>query len=220
MNKKIFIVATPIGNLEDITLRALRVLREVDLVIAEDSRVTLKLLNYYKIKKPVYTFHERSKPETILYLFRKMPEGGSAAVVTDAGTPGISDPGGRLIEAALVAGFEVIPVPGPSAVTAALSVYGKRISGFIFIGYIPKKGKIETLNLVKESKIPVVFYESPNRIKKVLSELLSFVGDREVLVGRELTKKFETIYRGRISDVLDRIKERGEFVVILEGRND
>jgi len=217
MNKQLYIVATPIGNLSDITIRAVETLENADIIIAEDTRVSLKLLNHLAIKKPIYSFHERSKPEAIPGLFEKITEGGCAALICDAGTPGISDPGGRIIEEALKVGINVVPIPGPSALTTALSVYGKKIPGFCFIGFIPKKGKTKTLELIEKSDYPVIFYESPNRIKKVLNILLSEIGDREVCVCRELTKKFETIYRGTISEVIPQIKEKGEFVVIITG---
>ena len=217
MSGKIYMVATPIGNLSDLTLRAADTLKAVDFVIAEDTRVSLKLLNHLEIKKPVISFHERTAKEKIGPMLDRVVRGENVAVVTDAGTPGVSDPGGYLVSEAVKLGLEVIPIPGPSAITAALSIYGERIPGFNFIGYIPKKGKTKTLNTISESEVPVVFYESPNRITKVLNILLTEVGDREVCVCRELTKKFETVYRGRISEVLPQVKEKGEFVVIIAG---
>ncbi len=218
MNGKIYLVATPIGNLSDLTLRAIETLKNVDLIVAEDTRVTIKLLNHLKIKKPLHSFHERSAVEKIKPILEKAQSGQDIAVVSDAGTPGISDPGGFLVQEAIKLGLEVIPIPGPSAVTAALSIYGKRIPGYNFIGFIPKKGKTKTLNFIRESENPVVFYESPKRIKKVLNILLTEIGDREVCVCRELTKMFETTYRGKISEVLTQVKEKGEYVVIIEGK--
>jgi 16S rRNA (cytidine1402-2'-O)-methyltransferase len=220
MNGKIYLVATPIGNLGDITLRAIDVLKEEDFIIAEDTRVTSRLLAHLEIKKPMYAFHERSAKEKIKPMLERAQEGESIAVVCDAGTPGISDPGGYLVQEAVNLGLEVIPIPGASALTAAFSVYGQRIPGFEFLGFFPKKGKTKVLERLRQTELPVAFYESPYRIKKVLNIILEGVGDREVLVGRELTKKFETIYRGRISEVLPQVKEKGEFVLIVSGKND
>lgn len=219
MNGKLYIVATPIGNLGDITFRAVEILKEVDFIIAEDVRVTLKLLNHLEIKKPVVTFHERSKEKDLPKIITRLTSGESAALVTDAGTPGVSDPGGRLIEGAVLKKIEVVPIPGASSVTAIMSVFDRRAEGFTFLGYFPKKGKTKSLNQIAEAKMPTVYFDSPFRVIKNLTQIQTEIGDRYAVVGRELTKKFETIYRGKISEVLEQIKPKGEFVVIIEGAN-
>ena len=228
LSGKLYIVSTPIGNLKDITLRAIEVLKSVDLIASEDTRVTLKLLNRYNIKKPLVSIHERSKPEKVRRLVEEISaQGGSAsggkngksvAFVSDAGTPGIADPGGLLVSGAVKEGIEVIPIPGPSAVTTALSIAGFPGNEFVFLGYFPKKKGRQTLlqNLKKEERL-VVFFESPFRILKTLKDLNEYLGNREIVVFRELTKKFEEIYRGTISEVFPKIKPRGEFVVIIKG---
>ena len=219
MSGKLYIVSTPIGNLKDITLRAIEVLKSVDLIASEDTRVTLKLLNRYNIKKPLVSIHERSKPEKVKRLVEEMKkENKNVAFVTDAGTPGIADPGGLLVSGAVKEGIEVIPIPGPSAVTTALSIACFPGNEFVFLGYFPKKKGRQTLlqNLKKEERL-VVFFESPFRILKTLKDLNEYLGNREIVVFRELTKKFEEIYRGKISEVLPKIKPRGEFVVIIKG---
>jgi len=216
---KLYIVATPIGNLEDITLRALRILKTVDFVAAEDTRVIAKLLNHYAIKKPLVSVHEHSKAEKINSLLEKVQAGNNFAYVTDAGTPGISDPGGFLVSKAIEAGILVVPVPGPSAVTAAVSIAGVPANEFTFLGYFPRKKGRETLlkNLQKEKR-PVIFFESPQRILKTLDMMEEFLGSgREIVVCRELTKKFETIYRGKITEIIPQINPKGEFVVIIRG---
>ena len=220
MSGKLYIVATPIGNLGDITFRAVEVLRDVDFVIAEDSRVSLKLLNHFEIKKPVVTFHERSRPEDLPRIINRITSGESAALVTDAGTPGVSDPGGRIIEVVAKEGIEIVPVPGASAVSAIMSVYDRRSEGFSFLGYFPKKGKTKFINYIRGSVFPIVYLDSPYRVVKNLTQIQAEVGDRYVVVGRELTKKFETIYRGQISEVVTQIKPKGEFVVMLGVEND
>lgn len=219
---KLFIVATPIGNLGDITLRAIEKLKDVDIIACEDTRHTLGLLNHLDIKKPLISFHQHSgqlKIDKVIKFIRD--EEKDVAVVTDAGTPGVSDPGEILIKAALAEGIEVVPIPGVSAAITALSVSGLDTSEFIFIGFLPhKKGRQTKLKEIALEKRTMVLYESPYRIKKLLGELLEFAGDREVAVCRELTKKFEEITRGKISEVSAKIKEKGEFVVILEGKNE
>jgi len=219
LSGKLYIVSTPIGNLKDITLRAIEVLKSVDLIASEDTRVTLKLLNRYNIKKPLVSIHERSKPEKVKRLVEEMKkENKNVAFVTDAGTPGIADPGGLLVSGAVKEGIEVIPIPGPSAVTTALSIAGFPGNEFVFLGYFPKKKGRQTLlqNLKKEERL-VVFFESPFRILKTLKDLNEYLGDRGVVICRELTKKFEETYRGTISEVFPKIKPRGEFVVIIKG---
>lgn len=218
MSGKLYIVATPIGNLSDVTFRAIDTLKSVDFIACEDTRVTSKLLARYEIKKPLISYFQHSKVAKLDKLISLLREGKDMALVTDAGTPGISDPGQRLIEEAVKSKIEVVPIPGPAAATTALSVSGFPTDEFVFIGFLPhKKGRQTKLKRLAQENRTIVLYESPYRIKKLLSELLEFCGDREIVVARELTKKFEEIYRGKISEVLSRIKERGEFIVVAKG---
>ena len=223
----LYIVATPIGNLEDLTFRALRVLKGVDLILCEDTRVTKKLLDHYQIKTPTLSYHQHSKLKKVNYILEQLKQEKNLALVSDAGTPGISDPGNKLIKAIIASPglvAEIIPVPGPSAVTCAVSVSGFPMDKFIFIGFPPTKRKRKKFfEEVINSKYPVIFYESPHRIIKTLSELQSLVISHKSLVNvvvcRELTKKFETIYRGKIKEVIKEIEKnviKGEFVVIVE----
>jgi 16S rRNA (cytidine1402-2'-O)-methyltransferase len=215
---KLYIVATPIGNLEDITYRAVKVLGSVDLILAEDTRRARILLDRYKIKTRVESYHQHSntEPEIIVQL----KAGKSIALISDAGTPGISDPGQKLIAATISNNIKVEAIPGPAGITAALSVSGFRGDKFYFSGFLPhKKGRQTTIkNLAKENRT-IVLYESPYRIIKTLTELKDALGDREVMVARELTKKFETIYRGKISEITNKIKPKGEFVIIIKGKS-
>lgn len=218
---KLYVVATPIGNLSDITLRALEVLRSVDVIACEDTRQTIKLLNHFEIKKELISYHAHSGLAKIEKLLELLKEGKEVALVSDAGTPGVSDPGEPLVRAAISAGVEVIPIPGASAAITALSASGLSTDEFVFIGFLPhKKGRQTKLKEIASEKRTIIIYESPYRIKKILNELLEFAGDRKVAVFRELTKKFEEAYRGKISEVKDKIKEKGEFVVVVERKND
>jgi len=218
---RLYIVATPIGNLSDITLRAIETLKSVDLIACEDTRVTKKLLNRFDIKKQTISFHQHSKVEKVDYLIDQIKQGKSIALVTDAGTPGISDPGGILVAEAIKNQIDVEPIPGPSAMTTLISASGIPMNRFTFLGFIPhKKGKQTLIKEIVKSKYPVVFYESTHRILKTLESIKLASDEVNVVLGRELTKKFETIYRGNISDVLDQIKkdtQKGEFVVIIHG---
>jgi 16S rRNA (cytidine1402-2'-O)-methyltransferase len=229
----LYIVATPIGNLEDISFRALKILKEVDLILCEDTRVTKKLFDHYKIKTPVLSYHQHSKLQKIDYILNLLKEGKNLALVSDAGTPGISDPGNKLISEILKftetrsLEIKIIPVPGASALTCAASISAFPMDKFLFLGFPPKKRKRKKFfKEVLESKYPVIFYESPYRIIKTLKELSSlFVQIRgqisensRVVVCRELTKKFETIHRGKIDEVIKEIEKdkiKGEFVVIV-----
>ncbi|MEA3505931.1 MAG: 16S rRNA (cytidine(1402)-2'-O)-methyltransferase [Elusimicrobiota bacterium] len=194
MAGSIYIVATPIGNLEDITKRALRILSEADLILCEDTRVTKKLLERYGIKTPTLSYHQHSKLKKINYILEILEKGKNLALVSDAGTPGVSDPGNKLIEA-VVARFDfikIIPVPGPSAVAAAASISGFPMDKFIFMGFPPAKRKRKKFfKEIGNHKYPVIFYESPHRIIKTLEELKDAIGQRRAVVCRELTKKFE-----------------------------
>jgi 16S rRNA (cytidine1402-2'-O)-methyltransferase len=220
----LYIVSTPIGNLEDITLRALRVLKEVDLIAAEDTRHTQKLLTHYSISKPLISYwgaKEKVKAEEVL---RHLAEGKSVALVTDAGTPGISDPGVQVVKRATEEGFEVIPIPGPSAVTAALSVSG--LSGeFLFIGFLPPKRtqRVKKLEELKYERRTLVFYEAPHRLLDTLADMLDVFGNRYTVLCHELTKLNESIYRGDLKDVYESLLEEpiaGEYVLVIEGRVD
>lgn len=213
----LFIISTPIGNLKDITLRALETLKAVDLITCEDTRVTNILLQRYNIKKPLISYHQHSKLIKLNKLIELLREGKNIALVTDAGTPGISDPGSQLISEAIKSKIEVIAIPGPSAAIAALSVSGFNFNEFLFVGFLPKKkGRQTKLRALGNEQRAIVLYESPYRIIKTLNDLKEYLEDREVVVCRELTKKFEEIYRGKISEVLPQIKEKGEFVIVIK----
>lgn len=217
---KLQIVATPIGNLTDITLRALETLKSVDFILCEDTRVTKNLLNHYQISKPLVSYHQHSDAKKIKEIISLLDEGKSLALVTDAGTPGISDPGNLLIRDLIKnnSSIEIIPVPGPNAAIAALSISGFPTDKFIFLGFPPHKNKRQKFfKEAAEYEITVVFYESGHRIIKCLNELKEVLKPgRQIIVCRELTKKFETIYRGAIAEVAAQMKdERGEFVVVI-----
>lgn len=219
----IYIVSTPIGNLQDITLRALKILQEVDFILSEDTRVTLKLLAHFNIKKPLISYFSHSGFNKINYILKLLSEGKKLALVSDAGTPGINDPGGKLIEEILRKfgnKVKIVPIPGPNAAIAALSISGFKVDRFLFLGYPPhKKGRKSFFQEIINSKYPVVFYESPHRILKTLKELseLDILKKRQMVVARELTKAFETIYRGTILEILGKIGKnpKGEFVVVV-----
>jgi 16S rRNA (cytidine1402-2'-O)-methyltransferase len=219
---QLYIVATPIGNLEDITLRALRILKEVDLILCEDTRETQKLMNKYEIDTKLLSYHEHSKLQRVEYIIELLKNGKKLALVSDAGTPAISDPGGKLVEEILRTLGEhvkIIPIPGPSAVIAAASISGFPTDKFLFMGFPPhKKGRNKFFQKIAEAEETVIFYESTYRILKSLDELRAAIGERQVVVCRELTKMFESIYRGTVSEVLEKLKTdtiKGEFVVVV-----
>ncbi len=218
MTGKIYIVATPIGNLSDITLRALEVLKSVDFVASEDTRVSKKLLDSYEIKTRLVSYHQHSGRRKIDFFIRELRKGRTIALISDAGTPGISDPGNELI-AELADEFPVIPVPGPSALLAGLSISGLPANRFCFLGFLPrKKGRRKIFQEIKEAKTTIAFYESPYRILKTLESLKDLGQERTVVVCRELTKKFETVYRGTSAELAGRLKAesiKGEFLVIV-----
>lgn len=221
MSGTLYVVATPIGNLGDITLRALDILKQADIIACEDTRVTSKLMARYEIRSELISYHQHSKVSKVDRLLELLQEGKDIALVSDAGTPGISDPGRELVRAALEAGTEVVPIPGTSTLATILSVSAFDLHEFTFIGFMPhKKGRQTKLKEIATSRRPIILFESVHRIKKLLGELLEHCGDREIEIGRELTKKFETVYRGKISVVSDKIIEKGEFVVIIEGNHD
>lgn len=223
MTGVLYIVSTPIGNLEDITLRAIKTLSEVDIVLAEDTRVTKKLLDFYKLTAArVISYHQYSgeikRLETLNYLL----DGKNISLVVDAGTPGVSDPGNELIGYLLsyIPDLKIVPVPGASALTSALSVCGFDVSRFVFLGFLPKKHRNKLFDWLKDAKLPFAFYESPFRILKTLEMLERvFGGYLRIFVAREITKLHETLYRGRIGKVreeLEKERVRGEIVVVVE----
>lgn len=219
---KLYVVATPIGNLKDITLRAIEILREVDLIVAEDTRITRKLLSSFDIKTALFSFHKHSGKSALIKIQYFLEQGKNIALVTDAGTPGISDPGQFLINRLIDSGInnlDIIPIPGPSALTAILSVSDIDCSNFTFLGFPShKKGRQTFLKKVAESGMPTILFESPHRIQKTLRELELAAGDRYINIGRELTKIHEEIFRGQLSDAQRHFvgeKQRGEFVIIL-----
>ncbi len=222
MNGTLYIVATPIGNLEDITLRAVRVLKEVDIIAAEDTRHTQKLLNHYGIKTPVTSYFEHNKAAKGDFLAGRLKEGKDVALVSDAGTPGISDPGYNLVKGAIEAGIRVVPIPGPSAAITALSVSGFPTDIFAFEGFLPAKEKArnDRLETLRREERTLIFYESPQRLLSTLKGIRDIIGDRNIAILRELTKIHEEAVRGRVSDILEALKNRaikGEVVIILEG---
>jgi 16S rRNA (cytidine1402-2'-O)-methyltransferase len=224
----LYIVATPIGNLGDITLRALETLKSVDAVLSEDTRVTGKLLMHFDIKKSLVSFHEHTDAKKAAMLIARLSAGESLALVTDAGTPGLSDPGNVLVELAVAAGIRVVPIPGVSALAAMVSVAGIDMREFMFLGFPPhKKGRETFFKQVAAADMPVIYYESVHRVVKNLELLESLapaclpVGmEKKVILGRELTKMFEEIQRGSVADILAYYREnegkvKGEFVVII-----
>lgn len=218
----LYLVGTPIGNLEDLTLRALRVLREVDLIAAEDTRVTRKLLAHYDIHTPLVSLHEHNERARSAELIQRLKAGAAIAVVSDAGMPTISDPGGRLAAAAVAAGCPLQVVPGPSAVPAALAVSGLEASRFAFEGFLPRQGKARQARLEELARLPhaLVFFEAPGRLVRTLQDLKRVLGPRRVAVARELTKRFEEVIRGDWAAVLDHFERhppRGELVIVVEG---
>ncbi|KKR07547.1 MAG: Ribosomal RNA small subunit methyltransferase I [Parcubacteria group bacterium GW2011_GWC2_39_14] len=210
----LYIVATPIGNLEDITFRALRTLKEVDVILCEDTRQTMKLLSHFQFSKHLISLHQHTSDEKMLALLKQYE---NIAYVSDAGTPGISDPGNKLVAKAVELNLPVCPIPGVAAVTTALSISGFQTDHFMFLGFMPLRGRTKIFNLIKDSDVTIAFYESPHRIIKTLEALKPIVGNRLFCVCRELTKKFETIYRGTVDEVLPEIskKVKGEFTIII-----
>ncbi len=218
----LYLVATPIGNLEDVSARAIRVLSEVNEIFCEDTRVTKKLLNNFGIVKPLISWHHHSSLSKTAEVMARLQAGMSIAYVSDAGTPGLADPGEKLVAAAAILGIRVVPIPGPSAVTTILSVCGFNTQSYIFLGWPPhKKGRQKFFNEIKNLNSVIVFFESTHRIIKTLVSLQELIPNRQLVVGRELTKVFETIYRGTAEEVILKLKNssiKGEFVIVIEGR--
>ncbi|MFA5030846.1 MAG: 16S rRNA (cytidine(1402)-2'-O)-methyltransferase [Patescibacteria group bacterium] len=220
----LYIVSTPIGNLEDMTLRALRILKEVDIIFCEDTRVTRKLLTHFEIHTPTESYHQHSGDRKTDHIVSLLREGKNLAIVSDAGTPGLSDPGGPLVHdvrSQLGSTIQIVPIPGASALAALIAVAGIPMDSFVFLGFMPhKKGRQTLFKEIAESKRTTIFYESPHRINKTLEALeATLEPDRTIVIGRELTKKFETLYVGSVEQVkhdLDQIL--GEFVVAVAGK--
>ena len=218
----LYVCGTPIGNLDDMSFRAIQVLKEVDLIAAEDTRLTIKLLNHFQIKNRLESYHEHNENEKAEKLLQLLQEGMAIALVSDAGMPGISDPGYKLIKKAIENNIEVIPVPGPTAAISALVGSGLDTSRFVFEGFLERKGKSreEQLNKLKSEERTIILYESPYRVKETLKDLERVLGDRRIALVRELTKVHEEKYYGHISSVLTRIEGKeikGEIVIVLEG---
>ena len=224
MSGKLYLCATPIGNLEDITYRVLRTLKEVDLIAAEDTRNSIKLLNHFDIHTPMTSYHEYNKIEKAEVLIRKMQEGTNIALITDAGTPGISDPGEDLVRMCYEAGIEVTSLPGPAACITALTLSGLSTRRFAFEAFLPsdkKERQAVLLELVDETRT-IILYEAPHRLIKTLNELLEVLGNRKITLCRELTKKHETAFASTIEDVLkfyETQEPKGECVLVVEGKS-
>jgi 16S rRNA (cytidine1402-2'-O)-methyltransferase len=218
----LYLVATPIGNLEDISARALRILRESVLIAAEDTRHTGTLLKHFEIKSQLTSYFEHNKLNKVDFILEKLSE-GDVALVSDAGTPAINDPGYELVKAALASGFDVRPVPGPSAPIAALTVSGLPTDSFVYLGYLPSKSseRRKSLGQISNLTYTLLFLESPHRIVDSLEDILAALGDRRICVAREMTKLYEEYWRGQVSGALEYFKSkdpRGEFTLVIEGQ--
>lgn len=217
----LYLVGTPIGNLEDITMRAIRILKEVDWIAAEDTRVSRHLCNHYDIQTPIFSMHEHNEFDRIDYVIELLNAGNSVAVISDAGLPCISDPGARLVHHVAEAGFAVVPIPGANAGLSALMASGiEALMPFVFYGFLEHKkaAKLKQLRSLQQVSETMIFYESPHRIKASLELMLEVFGDRQIVLARELTKKFEEFIRGTISEVIEVADDlKGEMVVIVSG---
>ena len=223
MKGKLYLVATPIGNLEDITIRALKILNEVDLIAAEDTRHTLGLLNHFKISKPLISYYKQTEKSKSNILIQKLLAGKNIAVVSDAGTPGISDPGEEIVKACIENRIEVVPIPGACAFINALIASGFSTKEFCFIGFLSalKRDKKEKLEELKYETKTIILYEAPHKLKNTLECILEILGDRKIVLSKEITKIHEEFIRGYASELLIKIDEiRGEFVILIEGNNE
>lgn len=219
MSGKLYLVATPIGNLEDITFRAIKILKEVDIIAAEDTRRTLKILNHYEITKQLISYHRHNEGTKSDILINKILEGNNIAIVTDAGTPGISDPGEEIVKEAISKNIEVIPIPGACALVNAIIASGLNTKEFAFFGFLPlnKKNREEILNKIKEEQKTVILYEAPHKLIKTLEDIQKNIGNIKCVLAKEITKVHEKFIRGNISDLLEIMKEpKGEYVIILD----
>ena len=223
---KLFVVSTPIGNLEDITLRAVTVLKDCDVIACEDTRNTKKLLTRYGIETPLTSYHEHNEVEKSPKLLERLKDGKDVALVSDAGTPSVSDPGWRLVNLSIENNIEVVPIPGPSAVLSALVVSGLPTDSFLFLGFFPKSvgKKKELLKDVKSYPYTMVFYESARRLSRTLSLMLEILGDRNICIAREMTKLYEEVIRGSVSEVISILSKKesvkGEVTIVLEGSGE
>ncbi len=218
----LYIVATPIGNLEDITLRAIRILKEVDLIAAEDTRHTLKLLNHLEISKPMISCHRHNEEIRCDNLIKELKSGKNIALVSDAGTPGICDPGEEIIKKSIEENIKVIPIPGACAMINALICSGIDTKEFNFLGFLPlnKKSRKEKIEEIRNSNKTIIIYEAPHKLKNTLNDLSEILEDRNVVLARELTKIHEEFIRGKVSELIDKAEElKGEMVIIIEGSN-
>ena len=218
----LYLVATPIGNLEDITLRALRILREVGLIACEDTRHTGRMLQHFGISKPLVSYHEHNERERALELVGRMVKGESVALVSDAGTPGISDPAYRIVTAAIEQGIVVVPIPGPAALITALIASGLPTDAFLFVGFLPPKQQARRARLeeLQTQRATLVLYEAPHRLRETLTGALEILGDRQAVVARELTKLHEEFARGTLGELVERFgvqEPRGELVLVIAG---
>ncbi|MBQ2982569.1 MAG: 16S rRNA (cytidine(1402)-2'-O)-methyltransferase [Lachnospiraceae bacterium] len=223
MAGKLYLCATPIGNLEDITFRVLRILKEVDLIGAEDTRHSIKLLNHFEIKTPMTSYHEYNKVDKAKYLVNEMLNGKNIALITDAGTPGISDPGEELVRQCIDAGIEVSSVPGPAACITALTMSGQATRRFVFEAFLPsdKKERALVLEELKEETRTMIIYEAPHHLLKTLKELYEVLGDRSITLCKELTKLHEKAYKSTISELIAEYEEtepKGEHVLVIAGK--
>lgn len=220
---QLFVVGTPIGNLEDVTLRAISTLQSVDIILAEDTRNSKKLLDAHKIETKMISYHEHSNDKEIKKIIDLLLEGKDLALISDAGTPTISDPGYGLIRDCIKHDIVIVPIPGVSAVTAAMSVSGLPSDSFTFVGFLPqKKGRLKKIELLKNIENTVILFESPYRLEKTLNQLLEHLGNRSVVVGRELTKLYEEVIRGNLTGVIkyfSKSKVKGEIVIMI-GKDD
>ena len=222
MKGKIYLVATPIGNLEDITFRAISILKDVDIIAAEDTRHTLKLLNYYEISKPLISYHRHNEDVKSDILIEKVLKGQNIAIVTDAGTPGISDPGEEIVKEAIKNDIEIIPIPGACAFVNALIASGLNTKQFSFYGFLPMNKKLRKKafeNILKENKT-IIIYEAPHKLQKTLQDILDNIGDINCVIAKELTKIHETFFRGKISELINNFESpKGEYIILLDLNN-
>lgn len=219
MKGNLYLVATPIGNLEDITLRAIRILKEVDIIVAEDTRHTLQLLNHLEISKPMISYQRHSNENRKNEIINKLVEGKNIALVTDAGTPGISDPGEEIVEEAIKNNIKIIPIPGACALICALISSGLDTKEFLFIGFLPmnNKNRREKLKEIQFSKNTVIIYEAPHKLKDTLKDLKEILGERKIVIAHEMTKIHESFEHGTANELLEKITEpKGEYVLIIE----
>ena len=218
----LYLVSTPIGNLEDITLRALRILKEVNLIAAEDTRQTRRLLTHYKIQTPLTSYFEGNQQMKGDQLIKRLKAGETIAIVSDAGTPIISDPGYPLLRGCIEAEIPIVPIPGASAVVTAASISGLPLHNFTFEGFLsPKSGKRKRqLRVLADEERTLILFESPHRIRRFLEDVLEMVGERDIVIARELTKRFEEVFRGSVSEALEKFRNtepRGEFTIVIAG---